>query len=122
LLDLLGLPGAQGRPGQSLVPALGGAPARTAQAWASSAVGGRWRALREEDGDLIENEDGMRLYAQGLRGREDRWPLLSPAERAAWMGRLEAAEVGLAPVGLGPPSGWTDEGLEGLRQLGYLDR
>jgi hypothetical protein len=38
------------------------------------------------------------------------------------MGRLEAAEVGLAPVGLGPPSGWTDEGLEGLRQLGYLDR
>ena len=127
VIDLLGLPAAEGLPGRSLRSALAGRAVRAAPFYAESLYGRlccRWAALRAyTDGDWKLVAGGSpELFDLGADPAEQRNRDGDEAERAAGLRQgLDRLVAAMAPGGdRARPAAATAQQVEQLRNLGYV--
>jgi len=122
LLDMLGIDATIDASGQSLVAVMTGTERIDPAAFSSSGEHGERAALRDADGHFIRLPDAEHLFIDDpLLGEHDALHRASTAELTAYRDQLEATEQQLRPRAPAEPTVFSDERLEALRALGYID-
>ena len=122
VLDLLDIDGPVDVSGESLVAVMTGTPRTEPAAFSSSGEHGERAALRGTDGHFIRLADTEHLFVDDpVLGEHDALHSAAAETVTRYRDQLDATERGLRPRAPAQPTVFSDERLEALRALGYID-